>query len=692
MNTYSVELYRRLQQTDVPPGWVEAGGIRLASSQERMEEIRRQIGWARTFDLPLEEISAAEAQQMFPLLDPSGVVGGAYLPSDGWIDPSMLCQAMATLARRSGVTIATHTRVVGIDAERRRVCGVRTDKGDVECEIVVNAGGMFAAQIGRLAGVRIPVVPMSHQYLVTDAFLTDHLDGRDHRAEPLPTLRDPDLLVYYRQEGDGLVMGGYERDAEAFCTTSTSYDQIPADFNGKLLPESWDRLEEIAHNGQLRVPAMADVGIKTMVNGPEAFTPDNEFCLGETEVDGLFVAAGFCAHGIAGAGGIGRLMADWVLDGEPGMDVWHMDVRRFGSQYGSPSYTLERTRETYETYYDITYPAHERSAGRPLRTSPGYGWHQAHGAVFGEKAGWERVNYYADNEEAGDESLRPHGWAGRHWSPATGAEHLGTRAAAGLFDESSFAKIEVSGPDSAELLEWVCDNHVAREVGAVTYTQLLNSGGGIEADLTVTRTAEDAFLVVTGTAYGSRDLDWLRRQARRRDAAVRIADVTGQQVCYALWGPRSREILGGPDHCRPRQHRVPVPHRTADHRRRRARARAAGDVHRRARVGAVRAQRVRPAAVAAAVGRRPRARAGRGRLPRDRQPAAGEGLPVVEHRRHPGDDAVRGRPRLLRGAGQARWFPRPGGAAGRQGPRGPGRFGPAAALPGARRPAAGGGR
>ncbi|MDQ1670837.1 MAG: hypothetical protein QOE40_2898, partial [Actinomycetota bacterium] len=260
-------------------------------------------------------------------------------------------------------------------------------------------------------------------------------------------------------------------------------------------------------------------------------------------VDGFFVAAGFCAHGIAGAGGIGKVMAEWIVSGDPGLDVWHMDVRRFGKQYRSPSYTLKRTLETYETYYDIVYPGHERTAGRPLRTAPAYDWHARHGASFGEKSGWERVNFYASNAALGDESVRPRGWAGRLWSPAVGAEHQGTRERAGLFDESSFAKMMVTGPDAAELLEWVCDNRVARAVGDVTYTQALNRRGGIESDFTVTRVEDDAFMVVTGTAFGSHDMSWLRRQARRRSAAVRIDDVTGQYVCYALWGPRSREIL-----------------------------------------------------------------------------------------------------------------------------------------------------
>ncbi|PZG15366.1 GcvT family protein [Nonomuraea aridisoli] len=529
MNQYSVELYRTLDA-----GWTECGGIKLAATPERMAEIRRQIGWARTFGLPLEEISVAEAVELFPLMDPEGVVGAAYLPTDGQIDPSQLCYALAARAREGGAAIRTRTRVLGVKTANGRVTGVRTDQGDIDCEIVVNCGGMFAAEIGRMAGVRVPIVPMSHQYVVTDAF-------HDHPA--LPTLRDPDLLVYYRQEVRGLVMGGYERTCAPWTAGEGSFDAVPADFNGRLLPEDWPRFEEISANSRIRVPAMADVGIRKMINGPEAFTPDNEFCLGETEVGGFFVAAGFCAHGIAGAGGIGKVMAEWIVAGEPGMDLSHMDIRRFGRQYRSPSYTVKRAVENYETYYDIRYPGHERSAGRPLRVSPAYSWHQAHGAVFGEKAGWERVNHYAADEKGEDE--RPRGWAGRSWSPAIGAEHRATRTTAGLFDESSFAKIEVTGPDAAALLEWVCDNRVARDVGAVTYTQALNGRGGIECDFTVTRRAEDEFLVVTGTAFGTHDLGWLRKQAARKGATARIADVTGQYACFALWGPRARDILSG---------------------------------------------------------------------------------------------------------------------------------------------------
>ncbi|HEX4430316.1 MAG TPA: FAD-dependent oxidoreductase [Frankiaceae bacterium] len=536
MNMYSVDLYRRLQAGEQPVGWTESGGIKLASSPERLKEIRRQISWARTYNLPLHEISVAEAAELFPLLDTTGVVGAAYLESDGYLDPSQLCYALAAGARRGGVRIHTGTRVLSIEQESGRVTGVTTDRGHIACEVVVNCGGMFAAEIGRLAGVRIPLVPMSHQYVVTEPFL-------ERRDTPLPTLRDPDLLIYFRQEVEGLLMGGYERDPAAFSADARRLDAIPADFNGRLLAEDWPRFEEIASNAAQRVPLMGEIGVRTLINGPEAFTPDNEFCLGETDTAGFFVAAGFCAHGIAGAGGVGKLMAEWIVAGEPTFDVWHMDINRFGRQWRSPGFTLARVVESYQRYYDIPYPGLQREAGRPLRTSPAYAWHREYGAEFAEKSGWERVDFYRPNEALGEESLRPHGWAGRYWSPATGAEHLATRSTAGLFDETSFSKLEVSGAEAAPFLEWVCDNRVARGIGAVTYTQALNRRGGIEADFTVTRTAEDVFLIVTGTAYGTHDAAWLRKQARRRGAAVRIADVTGLYSCYALWGPRSRDIL-----------------------------------------------------------------------------------------------------------------------------------------------------
>jgi glycine cleavage system aminomethyltransferase T/glycine/D-amino acid oxidase-like deaminating enzyme len=527
----SVELYRTLDC-----GWVECGGLRLACSHEREEEVLRQVAWAKTFGLPLELLSAEQAHELFPLMVTDGVRCASYLPTDGYLDPSQLTFALVEGARAGGCQVFTRTRVHAIEVAGSRVGSVKTEWGDIEAEIVVNAGGMFAAELGRMAGIRVPVVPFAHEYLVTQPFRDRSPD--DH----LPTLRDPDLLVYFREEGAGLVMGGYERHSAPWALDEAELDRIPADFNGRLLEEDWPRFEELAANATKRVPAMEEVKITRLINGPEAFTPDNEFCLGESDVRGLFVAAGFCAHGLAGAGGIGKVMAEWILAGEPPVDVSEMDIRRFGAHYRSPRYTLARAKEVYETYYDIRYPGHERRAGRPLRTSSAYAWHKDYGAAFGEKAGWERVNWYERNAPAGDESLRPHGWAGMHWSPAIGAEHRATREAAGLFDESSFAKLEVSGPGSAELLGRLCDADVARDIGAITYTQMLNARGGIECDFTVTRLEEEAFQIITGTALGNRDASWIRRHLPE-DGSVRLRDVTSHWACFALWGPHAAKVL-----------------------------------------------------------------------------------------------------------------------------------------------------
>ena len=535
MNMHSVDLYRKLQATDTPPSWRECGSIKLASTPERMQEIRRQIGWAKTFGLDLHEISPAEAQNLFPLIDLDGVVGACYMGSDGQVDPSQLAMALAAGAKKQGVQIFTHTRVLEIKTTNGRVSSVVTDKGEIDCEIVVNCGGMYAPQIGRMVDVRIPIVPMSHQYLITDNFM-------DADAPFLPSLRDPDNLIYFRQEVSGLLMGGYERSSKAWSADYTRIDDIPADFNSMLLPDDWDRFYDIAEASQKRVPKMAEVGIKNFINGPEGFTPDNEFCLGETSVGGFYVAAGFCAHGIAGAGGIGKVVAEWIVAGEPTMDLWHMDIKRFGASYESPDFTLQRITENYEEYYDIHYPGEERKSARPKFTSPVYDWHAANGAVFGEKASWERVNYYASNK--GDEALRPKGWLGKHWSSAVQVEHYATRTAAGLFDESSFAKARISGARAGEFLNFVCANSVVKGVGKTVYTQALNSKGGIESDYTVTQTGENEFMIVTGTAFATHDFGWLEKMRREFSYDnVEITNITRELTCFGIMGPNSRAIL-----------------------------------------------------------------------------------------------------------------------------------------------------
>jgi glycine cleavage system aminomethyltransferase T/glycine/D-amino acid oxidase-like deaminating enzyme len=525
----SVELYRSLEdEVGLETGWREVGSLRLASTEERMEEISRQAGWAQTFDLPLELVSPGYAQELFPVISPDGVLGAAYLPTDGYVDPSQLTFALAEGARRRGAEIEQGTRVTGVRVRRDRVEAVETDRGDIETEVVVNAGGMYAGEIGALAGVNVPIVPMAHEYLITKP---------DGLPLNMPTMRDPSLLVYFRPESGGLVMGGYERNCAPW-----GLDGIPPDFNSRLLEEDWPRFEELMENAVSRVPALAEMEVIRLINGPEAFTPDGEFILGPSEVRGFWVAAGFCAHGLAGAGGMGRLVAEWIVEGTPSLDVWHMDSRRFGASYTSREYTVARTKEIYETYYDVKYPGHERTAGRPLRVSPAYPRLRELGAVFGEKSGWERANWFEPNAARGDESRRPRGWAGKLWSPAIGAEHVACREAAAIFDESSFAKIEVRGGGAAELLELLCANRVAREVGRVTYTQMLNARGGIECDFTVTRLAEDRFRIVTGTAFGQHDLAWLH-QHTPEDGAVHVSEITSQYACYGLWGPKAREIL-----------------------------------------------------------------------------------------------------------------------------------------------------
>lgn len=534
MIMYGVELYRRLKdETGVDPAWHEVGSLRIASTPERMEELTRQAAWAKTFGLPIELIGAAEAHERFPLMDPAGVLGAVWLPTDGWLDPSGLALSLAAGARKRGATIMTKTRVVAIEQERGRVSGVVVERDGVRSriatEVVVNAGGMYAPEIGRLVGVNVPIVPFAHQYLFTEA-----IEGV---VPGLPQLRDPDNLVYFREEVGGLCMGGYERNPAPWAL-----DGIPADFNNRLLEPDWPRFEEIMEGAVRRVPAIADAGVTRLINGPEGFTPDNEYILGESEVGGFFVAAGFCAHGIAGAGGIGRQMASWIVDGEPELDLWKMDIRRFGAQYRSQAFTLARAREVYETYYDIHYPGEERLAGRPLRLSPAYPRLAALGAAFGEKSGWERPNWFESNADPSLEPLRPRGWAGRHWSTAIGAEALATRRTAGLFDETSFAKIEIAGPGAAAFMDRLCANDVLRDVGSVVYTQLLNRRGGIEADLTVTRLEPDRFYLVTGTAFGNHDLAWIRRNAPA-DGSVVVTDMTSGRVCFGLWGPAARTIL-----------------------------------------------------------------------------------------------------------------------------------------------------
>lgn len=530
MMYYSTDLYRRLKdETGVDPGWREVGGIRLASSPERMEDLKRLVGMARSFGMPMELISPIEAQKMFPIMSLEGVVGAAFTPNDGMIDPTGLTNALAAGAKRGGVRFFMETNVEKINLKDGRVHEVVTDKGKIRTEHVVNAAGQWGGEVGKMVGLNLPVVPMAHLYIITKP-----IEGVEH---DFPTLRDPDLLVYWREEVGGLVTGGYERDPAPF-----GLNGIPREFKYQLLPPDWERFAPLMENSIKRVPAVERAEIIQLLNGPEGFTPDGEFLLGPTSVKGFWVACAFCAHGLAGAGGIGKVMAEWIIEGHPEWDLWRLDVRRFGTNYASQEYVVARTIETYSQYYDIHYPGEERMSGRNLRLSPAYYRLRDLGAIFGEKTGWERPNYFKPYEQLARHGHEPKGWAHHNWSRAIGYEHIKTREIAGLFDETSFNKFEVRGRGALPFLNRVCANEINQPVGSIIYTQCLNPRGGIECDFTVTRLGEERFFIVTGTAFGQHDSSWLRLHMPE-DGSVSLEDVSSSLACFGLWGPKARKIL-----------------------------------------------------------------------------------------------------------------------------------------------------
>lgn len=530
MMHYSTDLYRRLKdETGQDPAWREVGGLRLASSAERLEEIKRLVGMAASFGVPMELVSAKEAQNMFPLMSIDGVVGAAYTPNDGMIDPTGLTNALAAGAKSRGARIFQDTNVEKINLKKGRVSEVVTDQGTIQTEVVVNAAGQWGGEVAKMVGLTLPVVPMAHLYAITKP-----IEGVGH---DIPTLRDPDLLVYWREEVGGFTTGGYERNPAPF-----GLNGIPRDFKYQLLPPDWERFGPLMENSIKRVPILEKAEIRQLLNGPEGFTPDGEFLLGPTAVKGFWVACAFCAHGLAGAGGIGKVMAEWIIEGHPEWDLWRLDVRRFGSNYNSQDYTVARTLETYTQYYDIHFPGEERLSRRGLRLSPTYYRLRDLGCHFGEKTGWERPNWFKPYEEKATHGHEPKGWAHHNWSRAIGYEHIQTRENAGLFDETSFNKFEVRGPGALKFLNYVCANDIDQPVGTVVYTQCLNKRGGIECDFTVTRLDDERFFIITGTAFGQHDLSWLSLNMPE-DGSVSIEDVSSSYACLGLWGPKARAIL-----------------------------------------------------------------------------------------------------------------------------------------------------
>jgi glycine cleavage system T protein len=529
MLMYSVELYRTLE-FDGEPSFSEVGSLRLASSPERREELERQAGFARSVGLEAHLLGPEDAQNLFPLMDTVDVAAALYLPHDGSATATALAGAMIRRARALGVVFVPHTRVSGIEIEHSRVRAVCCAAGRIETEHVIIAAGTWSPLLGRMAGVSLPLIPMQHQYVRTESLPA--LAGNS-----LPNLRDPDWLVYARQDGTRFVLGGYERNPERYES-----EAIPQGPDATLQPFDPPRFEPLHIALQRRIPALTSTALQDTVNGLESFTPDGEFLLGPSaEVRGFWAACGFCAHGVSGAGGVGKMMAEWLVEGEPSLDLWHMDLRRAAHASGA-RYIRRRVEEIYRTYYDISYPFQERSSARELRLSPMYDRLRRLGASFGEKSGWERANWFPPNAGRSRFTVHPRRWGTRDWSPAIAAEHKATRERVALFDVTSFSKVEVGGPGALQFLQYLAANEMDKPLGAITYTQLLNRRGGIECDLTVTRLAEDRFRLITGTAFGTHDLHWIR-QHLPEDGSVYAADLTSSLCCVGIWGPKARHVL-----------------------------------------------------------------------------------------------------------------------------------------------------
>lgn len=524
---YSVELYKGLAaETGLDTGWKMTGCLRLATNPDRWTEFRRLATTAKSFGMEMHLISPEEVRRMWPLMDVSDLVGASWLPTDGQASPSDITQSLAKGARMHGARIAEGVTVTGFVMAGNRITHVETDQGRIACDKVVNCGGMWARQLGAMAGVAVPLHPVKHQYIITE-----RIDGL---APDAPTLRDPDRRTYFKEEVGGLVMGGYEPDPQGWVT-----GDIPENWEFRLFDDDFDHFAQHMEQAIARVPALEKVGVKQMINGAESFTPDGNFILGPApECANMYLGAGFNAFGIASGGGAGWVLAEWVMKGEAPLDLWAVDIRRFSGLHRDRNWVAERTLEAYGKHYTVAFPHEEYQSGRPRIVSPLYDRLKARRAVFGSKLGWERPNWFAPEGTAAQDF---YSMGRQNWFDAVGQEHAHVREKAGLFDQSSFAKYELSGPKAAEALEWICANRVAREVGRLTYTQLLNSRGGIEADLTVARMADDLFYIVTGTGFRTHDFGWIADHLPTEGVTFR--DVTEDWGTLSLMGPEARDIL-----------------------------------------------------------------------------------------------------------------------------------------------------
>ena len=525
---YSVDLYKKLDaETGLATGWKMTGCLRLATNEDRWTEYKRLATTAQSFGMEMHLVSPAEVKKMWPLMNVDDLTGASWLPTDGQASPSDIAQSLAKGARMHGAKIVEGTRVTGFDIVEGGVKAVLTTQGVIACETVINCGGQWARQIGAMAGVSVPLQPVKHQYVITEK-----VDGL---ATDAATLRDPDRRTYFKEEVGGLVFGGYEPNPIPWMQ-----GDVPGDFEFQLFEDDWDHFEQHMGAALARVPALENTGVKKMINGPESFTPDGNFILGAApELKNFYVGAGFNAFGIASGGGAGWVLAQWAASGEAPMDLWVVDIRRFSDLHKDRQWTCDRTLEAYGKHYTVGFPHEEYASGRPRIVSPLYERLKKLNASFGSKLGWERPNWFAPK---GVEPRDIYSMGRQNWFAAVGEEHKAVRQRAGIFDQSSFAKYELVGKDAAEALSWICANNVGRAPGKLTYTQMLNTRGGIECDLTVARLAEDHFYIVTGTGFRTHDFAWIADHIKP-GLDVRLSDITEDWGTLAVMGPRSRDVI-----------------------------------------------------------------------------------------------------------------------------------------------------
>lgn len=526
---YSAELYASLEaETGLATGYRNVGGVIVARTEDRVVQLKRTAANATAYDMPCELVTSERARELWPPMQVDDLLAALWLPGDGKVNPTDLTQSLAKGARQRGARIVEKVRVTGFDtvttATGRRVTGVRTDHAghqqSIEAEVVVNCAGQWAKALGDLVGVTVPLHSAEHFYVVTEAVEGAHPD--------LPIMRDPDGWTYFKEEVGGLVVGGFEPEAKPW----RSPDDLPHPFEFQLLEEDWDHFSVLMDQALLRIPALEHTGIRKFYNGPESFTPDNQFLLGEApELDGFFVGAGFNSVGIASAGGAGRALAEWIVAGEPQDDLVGVDVRRFAPFHADNRWLRSRVAEVLGLHYAVPWPNRELETGRPQRVSPLHDRLAAKGALFGTRMGWERPLVFGPTH-------LDHTWGRPAWLAASAAEQRACRSAVAIFDQTSFSKYVVAGPDALAALQWVCAADVDVPVDACVYTPMLNARGGYEADLTVTRTGPEEFLLVSSSATTVRDLDWLRRRG-----GVVARDVTEDHAVLGVMGPRSRELL-----------------------------------------------------------------------------------------------------------------------------------------------------